>query len=154
MLGTQREQTDPYILTSYDNEHEYLYAKNIYTMNFQNNYAYLFSNETIVGYTGDRQEFLGQKGSIREPRGAEVKLTCNTGVCYDSCGAIQVSIAIQPQESKTVVFGLGQSSSLNEVNQIRNRFRDVTASEKELEEVRAHWDKLLGTIQVRQRTGS
>ncbi|MBE5995552.1 MAG: cyclic beta 1-2 glucan synthetase, partial [Paenibacillaceae bacterium] len=39
VLGTQREQTDPYILTSYDNEHEYLYAKNIYTMNFQNNYA-------------------------------------------------------------------------------------------------------------------
>ncbi len=151
VLGTQREQTDPYILTSYDNEHEYLYAKNIYTMNFQNNYAYLFSNETIVGYTGDRQEFLGQKGSIREPRGAEVKLTCNTGVCYDSCGAIQVSIAIQPQESKTVVFGLGQSTSLNEINQIRNKYADVTASEKELEEVRTHWDKLLGTIQVKTK---
>ncbi|MDF2886823.1 MAG: uncharacterized protein K0R23_1208 [Lacrimispora sp.] len=151
VLGTQREQTNPYILTSYDNEHEYLYAKNIYTMNFQNNNAYLFSSETIVGYTGDRQEFLGERGSIREPRGAEVKLTCNTGVCFDSCGAIQVSVAIQPQESKTVVFGLGQGSSLNEINEIRNRYRDVAASKKELERVRAHWDRLLGTIQVKTK---
>ncbi len=151
VLGTQREHTNPYILTSYDNEHEYLYAKNLYTLNFQNSYSYLFSSEMIVGYTGDRQEFLGRKGSIREPRGAEVKLSCNTGVCYDPCGAIQVSVAIQPKESKTVLFGLGQGSNLNEIYKIRYKYRDVTAAGKEFDRVKAYWDRLLGTVQVKTK---
>lgn len=149
VLGTQREHTNPYILTAYDNEHEYLYAKNVYTLNFQNNYSYLFSSEMINGFTGDRQEFLGNKGNIREPRGAEVKLSCNTGVGYDSCGAIRVSITLHPKESKTVVFGIGQCSNLYEIHKIRYKYRDVNASEKELEKVKNHWDKLLGTIQVK-----
>lgn len=151
VLGTQREHTSPYILTSYDNEHEYLSAKNIYTLNFGNSYSYLFSSEMIVGYTGDRQEFLGQKGNIREPRGAEVKLSCNTGVCYDPCGAIQVSVSIQPQESKTVLFGLGQSSDLNEIYKIRNKYRDISAAKVELDRVKAYWDRLLGTVQVKTK---
>lgn len=151
VLGTQRENTNPYILTSYDNEHEYLYAKNIYTLNFGNSFSYLFSSEMIVGYTGDRQEFLGQKGNIREPKGAEVKLSCNTGVCYDSCGAIQVSVAIQPGESKTVVFGIGQSSDLNEIKQIRYKYKDITAAGNELDKVKAYWDRLLGAVQVKTK---
>ena len=151
VLGTQGEQTNPYILTSYNNEHECLFAKNIYTMNFQNTYSYLFSSETIIGYTGDRQEFLGQKGSVREPRGAEVKLSCNTGASYDPCGAIQVSVAIQPQECKTVLFGLGQSTSLEEIYRIKNKYREITASEKELDRVRTYWDGLLGTVKVKTK---
>lgn len=151
VLGTQGEQTNPYILTSYNNEHECLYAKNIYTMNFQNTYSYLFSSETIIGYTGDRQEFLGQKGSVREPRGAEVKLSCNTGVSYDPCGAIQVSVAIQPDECKTVLFGLGQSTSLEEIYRIRSKYRETAAAEKELDRVKTYWDGLLGTVKVKTK---
>ncbi len=149
VLGTNREQTNPYILTSYDNEHEYLYAKNLYTMTFQNYYSYLFTSEMIVGYTGDRQEFLGNKGNIRQARGAESKLSCNTGVCFDACGAIQVSIAIQPGESRTVLFGLGQSNDFNEICKIRDKYRDITQVEKELQRVKNYWDKLLGTVKVK-----
>ena len=151
VLGAQREQTNPYILTTYNNEHECLYAKNIYTMNFKNTYSYLFSSETIIGYTGDRQEFLGHKGSIGDPRGAEVKLSCNTGVCYDSCGAIQVSVAIQPEETKTVLFGLGQSTSLEEIYKIREKYRETAESQKELDRVKSYWDGLLGTVKVKTR---
>ncbi len=151
VMGTNREHTNPYILTSYENEHECFCAKNVYTMNFQNSYSYLFSNETIVGYTGDRKEFLGQRGSIREPRGAEVKLSCNTGAYDDSCGAIQISVALQPQESKTVLFGLGQSKSLNEIYEIRRKYREPAAAEKELDRVKAYWDELLGKVQVKTK---
>ncbi len=151
VMGTHREQTNPYLLTSYDNEHECLCAKNIYTMDFPNVYSYLFSSETIVGYTGDRQEFLGKKGGIREPRGAQVKLSCHTGVCYDPCGAIQVSVAIQPQESRTVLFGLGQSGSLNGIYEIRNKYRDTATAINELDRVKAYWDGLLGTVRVKTK---
>ncbi|HBN81916.1 MAG TPA: glycosyltransferase 36 associated protein, partial [Ruminococcaceae bacterium] len=88
---------------------------------------------------------------IREPRGAEVKLSCNTGVCYDPCGAIQVSVAIQPQESRTVLFGLGQSGSLDGIFKIRGKYRDAAAAEKELDRVKSDWDGLLGTVQVKTK---
>ncbi|MDF2943362.1 MAG: uncharacterized protein K0S01_2220 [Herbinix sp.] len=148
VLGTQREHTNPYILTSYNNEHEYLNAKNLYTFNFNNSNAFIFSSEMIKGYTGDRQEFLGPKGSILNPQGADTKLSCNTGVCYDSCGAIQVSVAIGPKESKTVVFGLGQSSDFGQIHALRHKYKDISMIPKELEKVRAYWEETLGTIQV------
>jgi cellobiose phosphorylase len=151
VMGTVREHTSPYILTSYDNENECLYAKNIYAMNFQNIYSYLFSSETVVGYTGDRQEFLGHGSSIRAPRGAEVKLSCNTGVCFDPCGAIQISVVMQPQECKEVLFGLGQSKSLNEIYKMKDKYRACAAAEKEFDRVKAHWDGLLGTVQVKTK---
>lgn len=154
VMGTQREHTNPYILTTYNNEHEYLYAKNIYTLNFQSSYSYIFSSEMITGFTGDRQEFLGQRGSIREPHGAQAKLSCNTGVGFDSCGAIQVSVAIQPGESKAVLFGIGESTNFSEINKIRYKYKDITVSEKELNCVKSHWDKILGCIQVKTKDRS
>lgn len=151
VLGTQREQTNPYILTAYNNEHEYLSARNIYTFNFQSSRAFLFSSEMITSYTGDRQEFLGLKGSILDPRGADVKLSCKTGVCFDPCGAIRVSIAIAPMESKTVIFGLGQSSDLKEIQEIRHKYKDVNMATIELNRVKMHWDKMLGVIKVKTK---
>ena len=149
VLGTQREHTGPYILTSYNNEHEYLMAKNIYSFQFQNSRAFLFSSEMIKRYTGDRQEFLGLKGSIYNPQGVDSILSNHTGACYDPCGAIQVSVALQPMESKTVIFALGQSSNIEEIQVLRYKYKDVNNVTEELEHVRAYWKGILGTIQVK-----
>lgn len=149
VLGPQREHTNPYIQTAYHNEQEYLSAQNIYTMNFNNTQAYIFSSEMIKGYTGDRQEFLGLKGSIRCPQGLDARLTGHTGVCYDSCGVIQVSVAIQPKENRVVVFGLGQSSDSIEIHTLRNKYRDIAKYDEELNKVKNYWNEVLGTIQVK-----
>lgn len=149
VLGTQREHTGPYILTSYNNEHEYLTAKNIYSFHFQNQRAFLFSSEMIKRYTGDRQEFLGPKGSIYNPQGVDSILSNHTGVCYDPCGAIQVSVALAPMESKTVIFALGESSSTQEIQILRYKYKDVNVVAQEFERVREYWNTILGTIQVK-----
>lgn len=149
VLGADREQTNPYILSSYNNEHEYLSAKSIYNYNFHKHQAFMFSSEMIKGYTGDRQEFLGLKGSVLNPEGLDIKLSCNTGVCYDACGTIQVSIAIKPNESKRVVFGLGQSPNFEEINILRHKYNDITKVKDELERVKDYWEDILGTIKVK-----
>ena len=151
VLGTHRENTSPYILTTYNNEYEYLRAKNLYTMNFQGTLAFLFTNERIVGYTGDRQEFLGQHGDLQNPQGADRKLSCSTGVCYDPCGAIQISIALMPEEEKTVIFGLGQCIDNYDIQRICNQYRNVDQVEEELNKVKEYWNKTLGVIQVHTR---
>ncbi|ROR27115.1 cellobiose phosphorylase [Mobilisporobacter senegalensis] len=148
VLGTGREHTNPYIVTSYNNEHEYLSAKNVYTSNFSNDLAYIFSSEMIKGYTGDRQEFLGQKGSILHPQGLDKKLSNHIGAGYDSCGTIQVSVAVHPKECKTIIFGLGESNNIMQIQALRYKYKDISASGIELDRVREYWKETLGTIQV------
>lgn len=148
VLGVEREQTNPYILTSYNNESEYLSAKSIYNYDYRKHHAFIFSSEMITKYTGDRKEFLGSRGSVRDPEGLKTSLSCNTGACYDTCGVIQVSVAIKPHEAKTVVFGLGYSDSFDLIDNLRNKYKDVTKIKEELKRVENYWDKILGTIQV------
>ncbi len=151
VLGTNKEHTSPYIVTAYNNEHEYLSAKNIYAMNFNDLQAYVFSSETIKGYTGDRQEFIGARGTVREPRGVDSKLSNRTGTCYDPCGTIQVSIAIPPKEDRSVVFGLGLSDNKQDIIRLRNKYRDIASYEEELANVKTYWEKTLGVIKVKTK---
>ncbi|MDD4564608.1 MAG: hypothetical protein PHE79_03920 [Eubacteriales bacterium] len=151
VLGVERDQTSPYIISYYDNEHEYLYAHNIYNNDYQKHYAFIFSSEMIIGYTGDRQEFLGLRGSILEPQGLEQKLCCSTGNGYDPCGAIQISIALRSNESRTILFGLGQSDDFEEIEILRKKYSDAASGNAELEKVKAYWSDLLGGIQVGTR---
>ncbi|WP_455717678.1 GH36-type glycosyl hydrolase domain-containing protein [Anaerosporobacter sp.] len=149
VLGTSRDQSNPYILTDYSNEHEYLSAKSIYNYNFHKHNAFIFSSEMITGYTGDRQEFFGLKGGILNPRGLNVKLSNTTGVCYDACGTIQVSIAIKPGECKTVIFGLGQSDDLKEISSLRHKYNHISQVTTELDRVKNYWEETLGAIKVK-----
>ena len=151
VLGVDRDQTNPYILTSYNNEHEYLFAKSIYNYDYRKHHAFIFSSEMITGYTGDRQEFFGPKGSIWNPHGIETKLKCNTGAGYDSCGAIQISIALRLNEEKTVLFSLGESDDFEEIEYLRKKYRDVSMARTERGKIKAYWEELLGVIQVKTR---
>lgn len=147
-LGVSKDRTGPYIVTSYNNEHEYLYAKNIYNYSYQKHQAFIFSSEMITGYTGNKQEVLGLKGSVRDPRGLDSNLSCSTGACYDPCGTVQVSIFIRPGEKKTLLFGLGYCDDEAEISALRRKYRDISASENELAKVRAYWDDFLGAVKV------
>jgi cellobiose phosphorylase len=150
VLGVSREQTNPYILTDYDNEYEYLHAKSIYNYDYRKNRVFIFSNEIITSYTGDRREFLGNPGTIQRPSGATKKLSCKTGVCNDTCGAIQVSIALRPKETKTVIFGLGygHNDKLEYINLLRNKYKDVSKVWEELNRIKTYWADLTGVVQV------
>ena len=148
VLGVNRELTNPYILTTYSNEYEYLAAKNVYNYFYRRHHAFIFSNEMITGYTGDRQEFLGLKGSIWNPLGLNQKLSCNTGVSYDPCGAIQVSVALKPGECKTVIFGLGYSDHFDEINSLRRKYLDLSKVQKELSVAKKYWEDLLGATKI------
>lgn len=149
VLGLDRDHTSQYIVSSYNNEHEYLYAKNTYNTTFRKQRSFIFSSEMIKGYTGNKREFFGIKGSIANPEGLDKKLLCNAGVGYDPCGTIQVSLSIKPGETKSLVFGLGQCDSTSEIIRLKNKYKDLTEFDNELEKVNKHWDKLLGTIKVK-----
>ena len=149
VLGVNREETSPYIVSSYDNEYEYLAARNIYSDTLRKQSSFIFSSESIISYTGDKKEFLGIKGSINKPEGLKKKLSCTTGVGYDPCGAIQVAITLFPKETKTIIFALGQSVSGTDISQLKRKYSCLPNINMELEKVEGHWRKLLGIVQVK-----
>jgi len=149
VLGVNREDTAPYIVSSYDNEYEYLAAKNIYSETLRTQSSFIFSSEDIISYTGDRKEFFGIKGSINRPEGLWEKLSCTTGVGYDPCGVIQVAVKLLPGEVRTIVFALGQSTEGNEISMLIKKYKDLQNISSELQKIEAHWNKLLGVIKVK-----
>lgn len=148
VLGVNREETLPYIVSSYDNEYEYLAARNIYSETLRKQISFIFSSESIISYTGDRNEFFGIKGSINRPEGLKKKLSCTTGVGYDPCGAIQVAVKLAPKEVKTIVFALGQSVEVSEISMLKRKYKDLQNISSELHKIEVYWNKLLGVIKV------
>jgi len=148
VLGVNRDRTAPYVVTSYNNEHEYLYARNVYNYPYRKYRAFIFSSSAVSCYTGDRQEVLGPGGSVKEPGGLGRKFSCATGVSYAPCGAIQVPVSIPPGKSATIVFGLGYSDDEGEIISLITKYRDAGKAEKALSAVRHHWDAILGAVKV------
>jgi cellobiose phosphorylase len=150
-LGSDRENSAPYIISSYNNELDCLLARNTYNDTFRKQKSFMFSNETIIAYTGDKKEFMGSDGSIQNPEGLNKKLSCNTGVGYDPCGVIQISVDIRPGESKTILFCLGQSDNFNEIAALRDKYKDASKVDAELGRIKEYWDSILGTVQVKTK---
>lgn len=148
VLGVERNQTNPYIVSSFSSKQEYLAAENVYNQIYRQYRGFIFSGDHITGYTGDRQEVFGRGGSVRYPLGLDGALSGATGVGLDSCGAIQTSVRLAPGERRRVVFGLGYSKDDDEIHDICAKYRDSDRTRQEFTSMEAYWEELLGRVQV------
>ncbi len=150
VLGVMREQTAPYIVSKYSADDDLFLAHNVYAPEDKQPVAFLFGSEPITSYTGDRTGFLGLGSSINFPNGLAVdKLSNLTGAGLDPCAAIQMDFTIGANETKTIVLGLGQTSTAAEAAQVAARFKQTEQAETELQRVRAYWQQKLGQIRVK-----
>src|SRR5262249_45252804 len=100
--------------------------------------------------TADRTEFLGRNGLVSAPAALTRKeLSGCVGAALDPCAALQVKFDLEPGEEKELLFFLGQAPSLGEVRQLVRRYRKPARAQAALDEVRAFWDSLLTTVQVK-----
>ncbi len=150
VLGAFREQTARFITTQVDENNQILYARNCYSEKSNENIAFIFSSEDITSYTGNMQNFLGKNGTIRYPLELSAKsLSGEVGYGYDPCGAIQCICNVLPGESKTIVFGLGQSTSINNATNLAERFGDLVNASAELKTVKKYWSRLPGDVTIK-----
>ena len=100
--------------------------------------------------TADRAEFLGRHGSPAAPAGlSRVGLSGRFGPTLDPCAAIMTEITLAPGRSEEVVFVLGQVDRLEEVRRVVRSYTAPGQPAQALAAVRALWDRILNTIQVR-----
>lgn len=108
VLGDLRSKTAMHIVTFIDAATGALFARNPYNIEFGDRTTFFDVDEETRTFTGDRTEFIGRNGSLRNPDAlTRIKLSGKTGAGADPCGALQVSIDLADGAEHEVIFLLG-----------------------------------------------
>lgn len=149
VLGTDREETQLHVVTSWDTATRTLLAHNAYHPNYGTRVAFSTSSPAPEHFTADRTAFLGRNGKRSAPAVLRRKhLTDRVGAGLDPCAATQFYLELAPGESTEVFFMMGQGADVEEVRSLVRKYRDPIAVEAALEATKAAWDGMLGTLEI------
>jgi cyclic beta-1,2-glucan synthetase len=150
VLGVSRTSSAPYLITEIDAPAATIFAKNPYNNEFADRIAFFATSERILSATCDRKEFIGRNSSLEKPAALRrTSLSGRDGAGLDPCAAIQTSIELAPNEAREVIFLVGEAESKEAAQAVVTQFRQAGNVNAAFEKVLAHWDELLGTIEVR-----
>ena len=149
-LGANGSVTAPFVVTSRDAETGALFARNAWRAEFGERVAFIDLGGRQRSCTGDRLEFLGRHGAVDRPVAltGSIPLSGCVGAGLDPCGALQASIELAPGERIEIVFMLGDAASRAEAQALIGKYRTADL-DAVLRDVRAQWDAVLDTVQVR-----
>jgi cyclic beta-1,2-glucan synthetase len=150
VLGSQREEQRPYVVTELDRENACLLATCSWNVDFKERVAFVAASRDLHGFTADRREFLGRAGSYASPDALERwGLSGSTESGGDPCAALQVHIELAAGEELLTHFILGQASGRLEARQLVARYREPSAVEAAWIRLGEVWDDLLGHVRVK-----
>lgn len=158
VLGVNREDQAPFIVTEWDQNHKTLIARNVYQETFRDAIGFMHMevpeqpkiSEQYFSWTSDRAEFFGPGGSWEFPAALlQDKLSMHTGTAANSCGALQTIIALPPGEEVTVSILFGCASTREEVYLLISQYSPPSAFENTLASVTEYWHDILGQIQIK-----
>src|SRR6185437_13230891 len=103
----------------------------------------------IDSATGDRAEFIGRNGSLREPAAlARPGLEGRFGAGLDPCGAFCCNLDLGPGEERELVFLLGEGDDLADARRLVRQYREPAAAAAAFAEVTGWWQSTLEVVQV------
>ena len=149
VLGDLPPKTAMHVVTEMDSRTGALLARNSYNNEFPDRVAFFDVDDQARTFTGDRTEFLGRNGTLRDPAAmARARLSSRVGAGLDPCAALQVMFELADNEEREIVFSLGVGSSAADTVSLVLRLREAGAAHDAREAVHAHWNRTLGAVQV------
>ena len=149
VLGVDRDESQSYIVPSFDHELGALFAQNAYNAEFGERVAFLAANKAPHGLTADRTEFLGRLGDLQQPAAlGRVGLASHMQAGLDPCAALQLHVDLLPGAEETLCFMIGQDRDLPASRALIQRFQQAEQVENTWRAVHEQWDALLGTVTV------
>ncbi len=151
VLGDLRPKTTLHVVTEIDPASGALLARNPYNAELGERVAFFDVDDTLCTRSGDRTEFIGRNGTLRNPAAlARARLSGRVGAGMDACAAIQVGFELAPGQTHEVVFRLGVAGGPGEADPatLIQRYRGASAARAALDAVRRHWAHTLGAVQV------
>lgn len=150
VLGELRQKSLMHVTTEIDPTNGAILARNPYHPEFSSRIGFLDVSERTRTHTGDRTEFLGRNGSMRQPAAMKrERLSGRIGAKLDACAALQAVFELDPGEERDISFTFGVGRDVEDVRTLIRRFGRTEAAFSALEEVQEHWKRMLGNIQVK-----
>ncbi|MBM7566291.1 GH36-type glycosyl hydrolase domain-containing protein [Paenibacillus sacheonensis] len=153
VIGVHREGNASSIVTEWDAERRILLARNTYQDTFRDATPFLALRPRTPGtsesWTGSRLSFIGRDGDLEDPAAMRrARLSGETGPVHDACGAVQVSVSLEPGEDGVVYILLGCGDSRESAARLAGKYGEADACEQALRDMRALWKDVNGTIRV------
>jgi cyclic beta-1,2-glucan synthetase len=150
VLGVARASSAPFVVTEVDPATAALFARNSWNKEFAHRVAFADLGRRRASFTCDRLEFLGRNASLEHPASLlrDEAFSEKTGAGLDPCAALQTIVELEPGERVEVLFLLGQGESREESGSLVERYREINC-DSVLSEVQEHWNRVLGTVQVK-----
>jgi cellobiose phosphorylase len=152
VLGDLRSKSAMHIVTEMDlasGTAGAIYARNAYSMEFNEHTAFFDIEDAGRTYTCDRTEFIGRNGTLKSPAAmSRTRLSNKLGAGLDPCAAIQVSFELAEDQEREFVFRLGAGHNATDARTLVQRSRGSATARTAFEKVQQYWDKTLGAVQV------
>ncbi|MEO8753592.1 MAG: cyclic beta 1-2 glucan synthetase, partial [Casimicrobiaceae bacterium] len=149
VLGDLRPKTTMHVVTEIEAKSGALLARNSYNTEFPERVCFLDVDDAARSVSGDRTEFLGRNGALRNPAAmGRARLSGKVGAALDPCAAMQVAFELADGQEREIVFRLGAGRNAADAGGLVQRFRGAAATHAALDAVRAHWRRTLGAVQV------
>ena len=171
VLGVQREANASFIITDWDETAQILLARNAYQETFRDATAFLgiypqpvsfgppasaqykaqpnAASPEDLSWTADRHEFLGRNGTLENPAAmGRERLSGKLGAFYNSCGALQARLLLDPGAERTVYILLGCEDSRDAAVKLAQKYRLAHVCEQAFKNAQEFWDNILDQVSV------
>ncbi len=149
VLGDLRPKSAMHVITELDPNSGALFALNSYNTEFAGRVAFFDVDDATRTVSGDRTEFLGRNGTLRNPAAmTRLRLSGKVGTALDPCAAIQVPFELADGQEREIIFRLGAGRNADDASKLARRFRGSAAARGTLEKVWQYWNNTLGAVQV------
>lgn len=149
VLGDLRPKSTMHVVTELDPTSGAVFARNSYNTEFGGRVAFFDVDETARSVSGDRTEFIGRNGTLRNPAAmTRLRLSGKVGAGLDPCTAIHVPFELASGQEREIIFRLGIGRTADEAKKSVQRFRGPAAARAVLSAVQQHWRHTLTAVQV------
>ena len=149
VLGDLRSKSTMHVFTEVDPNSGALLARNPYNTEFSDRVAFFEVDAATRTLSGDRTEFLGRNGTLRNPAAmSRLRLSGKVGAGLDPCAALQIPFELAPGQERELVFTLGVGRDVDDATDLAERFQGSTAARDALDAVWQYWNHTLGAVQV------
>lgn len=153
VLGVRRHGHAQFLVSEWEQSVQALLTHNTYQDTFQGAHTvvgiYPQVDDGQLSWTANRTEFIGRDYTLEQPAAmSRTRLSCETGVFNDPCGAIQAKIVLEPNQEYTMYILMGCESSREKAVQLIQAYRSPTACEHALAKVNEYWKETLDQVIV------